>query len=323
MPTLLLVDDSATARAAVRRVVEASGLFDEILEASDGTSGLRALLNHSIDLVLCDLEMPGFDGDKLLHAWSCRPDGTNTPFILLTGHSDPDRLARLLRAGASDTIRKPFHDADLLARLEVHLRTARLQAKLRDKNTMLERLATTDALTGLHNRRYVDEWLRIEALRARRYGAALSVLMMDLDHFKRVNDTHGHPMGDSVLACVGELVRTLIRRCDVAARYGGEEFLLLLPATGLEGAAELGERLREGLARCEFVGARGEALQVTASFGAAEFGGALDSPEALVRAADDALYRAKTAGRDRVECAPAGVASGSPEGNPTATRLAG
>ena len=323
MPTLLLVDDSESARVAVRRAIEDSGLFDEIIEASDGVSGLRALLSESIDLVLCDLEMPGLDGEKLLHARSGRSEGAEIPFVLLTAESDLDRTARLLLAGASDVIHKPFHEADLLARIGVHLRTARLQSELYDKNAMLEHLSTTDPLMGLRNRRYVDELLRIEVLRARRYRSALSALMIDLDHFKRVNDTHGHPTGDSVLAGVGELVRTLIRSCDVAARYGGEELLLVLPGTGLEGAALLGERLREGLARREFVGPRGEPLQVTASFGAAALGGETDSAKALVEAADAALYRAKAGGRDRVERAPEGVAAAGGSGNPRRTRLAG
>jgi two-component system cell cycle response regulator len=208
-------------------------------------------------------------------------------------------MARLLRAGASDTIQKPFHPAELLARLETHLRLRRLQAELRDKNAMLERVSTTDAVTGLRTRRYVGELLAIEVLRATRYRTPLAVAMGDLDHFKRVNDGFGHPAGDAVLAGVGGAIRRSLRATDAAGRYGGEEFLLVLPGTDIAGAHALAERVREAIEETGFDVGAAAPYPVTLSIGVAALGDG-QSAEALVMAADEALYEAKAAGRNRV-----------------------
>ncbi len=297
--SVLVIDDSSAARLEIRTVLESSRLFGRILEASDGLAGLRMLLAEPVDAVICDLEMPGLDGEKLLRAQRSRPDGLDVPFLFLTAQRDPDRMARLLRAGASDTIQKPFHPAELLARLETHLRLRRLQAELRDKNAMLERVSTTDAVTGLRTRRYVGEVLTIEVLRAGRYRTGLSVVMCDLDHFKRVNDSFGHPAGDSVLAVVGEMIRSALRATDIAGRYGGEEFLIVLPATDMDGALTLAERVREAIESTNFDVGAAAPHPVTMSIGVAAFG-AGQSVEALVAAADAALYEAKGRGRNCV-----------------------
>jgi len=257
------------------------------------------LLAETVDAVVCDLEMPGLDGEKLLRAQRSRPDGQNVPFFFLTAQRDPDRMARLLRAGASDTIQKPFHPAELLARLETHLRVQRLQAELRDKNAMLERISTTDAVTGLRTRRYVSELLSIEVLRANRYHTPLAVAMCDLDHFKGVNDSFGHPAGDAVLAGAGEVIRRMLRATDAAGRYGGEEFLLVLPGTDLAGARVVAERVRAAIEETGFDVGVEAPHRVTVSVGIAELGDG-QSVEALVAAADEALYEAKVAGRNRV-----------------------
>ena len=299
---MLIIDDSSSARLEIRAVLESSRLFARILEAVDGLAGLRMLLAETIDAVICDLEMPGLDGEKLLRAQRSRPEGMDVPFFFLTAQRDPERMARLLRAGASDTIQKPFHPAELLARLETHLRLRRLQAELRDKNAMLERISTTDAVTGLRTRRYVGEVLSLEVLRASRYRTLLAVAMCDLDHFKRVNDAFGHPAGDSVLAGVGEVIRRTLRATDIAGRYGGEEFLLVLPGTDLDGAGMLAERVRAAIEQREFdVGAEAS-HSITMSVGVAALGEGR-SVEALVTAADDALYEAKGNGRNRVAAA--------------------
>ncbi len=224
------------------------------------------------------------------------------PFFFLTAQRNPDRMARLLRAGASDTIQKPFHPAELLARLETHLRLRRLQAELRDKNAMLERISTTDAVTGMRTRRYVGELLAIEVLRASRYHTPLAVAMCDLDHFKRVNDSFGHPAGDAVLAGASAGIQRMLRSTDAAGRYGGEEFLLVLPGTDIAGARAVAERVRAAIEETEFdVGAEAP-HPVTVSIGVAALGEG-QSVEALVAAADEALYEAKAAGRNRVVAA--------------------
>src|SRR5690606_7679055 len=143
-------------------------------------------------------------------------------FLFLTAQRDPERMARLLRSGACDIVQKPFHAAELLARLDLHLRLRRLQAELREKNATLARLSTTDPVTGLRNRRYASEFLSLEVLRAVRYRTPLAVLLLDIDHFKRVNDTYGHRAGDAVLQGVADALRATLRATDVAGRWGGE-----------------------------------------------------------------------------------------------------
>ena len=294
-----MIDDSPAARHEIRSVLESSRLFGTVFEAVDGLVGLRMLLLESVDVVVCDLEMPGLDGEKLLRAHRSRPDAADVPFFFLTAQRDPNRMARLLRAGASDTIQKPFHPAELIARLETHLRLRRLQAELRDKNAMLERVSTTDSVTGLRTRRYVGEVLAIEVLRATRYKTPLSVVMCDIDHFKRINDTYGHPAGDAVLAGACEVIRDTLRETDVGGRWGGEEFLLVLPHTELEGAATLAERVRIAIEAKEFDVAADALPPVTLSMGVAALA-EWQTVEALIAAADQALYQAKDAGRNCV-----------------------
>lgn len=301
MASILIIDDSGSERAGLRKVLEGCGQFERILEAADGLAGLRLLLASDVDIVLCDLEIPGLDGEKLLRAKTCRARDAEVPFVFLTANRNLDRHARLLREGASDTITKPFHPADLLARLQLHLKVRRLQHELLQKNAVLERLSTTDAVTGLRTRRFINEVLSVEFLRAVRYRTPLTVLMADLDHFKSVNDRFGHPAGDGVLAGVGEILGATLRASDIAGRYGGEEFLVLLPQTELEGGIATAQRFREAVEAHRFDTREGERIQVTVSVGAASHDEARHrTPAELVMAADDALYRAKKEGRNRV-----------------------
>lgn len=311
---MLVIDDSESARAEISAVLKRAGLFDRVIEASDGIDGLRAILQASFEAVVCDLEMPGLDGEKLLRAQRGRRGAEDIPFFFVTAERDPDRMARLLRAGAADTIVKPFHPAELIARVETHLRLRRLRGELQEKNAILEKLSTTDPLTGLRNRRWVADVLTLEVLRATRYGTSLSILMADLDHFKRVNDAHGHLAGDAVLVHVSQIVLKLLRGTDVAGRYGGEELIVVLPQTDLEGATSLAERIRAEVEGSPCDTGEGTRLRVTLSIGVAE----LERGQAarhLVARADTALYEAKGAGRNRVEAA-APDASGldSPQG---------
>ncbi len=301
MATLLLIDDSDAHRAEIRAAIARAALFERVLEARDGLTGLRLLLAERVDLVLCDLELPGLDGEKLLAVKSQAPGGEGTPFVFLTGSTDLARRARLLEHGASDAIGKPFHPAELVARLALHLKVRRLQSELMLKNATLERLSSIDPLTRLRTRHYAMEFLRYELLRARRYRLPLSVMMADLDHFKAVNDSHGHLTGDAVLRGVAGLLLDATRETDVAARYGGEELLVVLLHNGSEGARVMAERWRESVAKSRFEGPEGQPASVTISAGLAELGPDMDAPEALIAAADRALYRAKQNGRDRVE----------------------
>ena len=169
---------------------------------------------------------------------------------------------------------------------------------------LLERETLTDPLTGVFNRRYLDQRLTQEVISARRYGLPLSVSLLDIDHFKQVNDTYGHLVGDRVLVSVGQIVARVMRDSDVCARYGGEEFLVIMPNTPLVGATNVAERLRECVESHKFNGNREPAgtgeIRVTVSIGVASLGDTIDSEEMLVNAADKNLYRAKHAGRNQV-----------------------
>jgi len=218
--------------------------------------------------------------------------------VMLTGESDPERKASLFAAGAADYVTKPFHPRELLARVQVHLRLKLLRQELLETNRHLAELSTTDALTGLRNRRRFDEALELEIVRATRYDVPLSLAMVDLDHFKQVNDTYGHPVGDRVLAGVGNILQSIVRTSDVAARYGGEELAIILPHTSVGSALVLGERVRSAIESARFDDAD---MRVTASIGVSCLASLTEkTARALVMSADAAVYAAKDAGRNAV-----------------------
>jgi two-component system cell cycle response regulator len=299
MARILIIEDSASQRAELRALVRRSGLFDHILEADNGLRGLKLLLSEPVDLVLCDLELPGLEGEKLLRM-SKSARGRDIPFLVLTAVTDHARKAQLLRDGACDTITKPFHTVDLIARVELHLRLQRLQRELIEKNRLLEKMSTTDPLTGLRNRRFVTEILSVEFQRARRYGTGLVVVMADLDRFKRINDRYGHIAGDRVLGAVGDRLRSRLRASDVGGRYGGEEFLVILTHSNTEGGAVFAERWRTDLEETAIEVDEGKMIHATLSAGVASFLPTFESPAGLIAAADSALYRAKELGRNQV-----------------------
>jgi diguanylate cyclase (GGDEF)-like protein len=212
-----------------------------------------------------------------------------------------------LRPGTHDRFVLVLRDTTERDRMETELR--RVNEELSRMNERLQRLARTDGLTGLANRTHLMEAMTIEVLRARRHRRALGLLVLDLDHFKRVNDRFGHPTGDAVLQGTAERIASLLRESDLAARLGGEEFAVLLPETGLEGANVLAERIRIRLAEWRFSAPDGSELGVTASFGVAALSDGMEVAD-LIQAADAAMYRAKDSGRDRVESATPDPAAG-------------
>lgn len=303
MATLLVIDDSDVHRAEIRTAVADTGLFDTIHEAADGFQGLKLLLGEPVDVVLCDLELPGLDGEKLLRVKGRSPGGANIPFLFLTASTDVGRKARLLDDGACDALAKPIHRAELVARLRLHLKVKRLQDELLEKNAKLARLSTFDALTGLRTRRYLTELLAIEFLRARRYKSPLTVLMADLDEFKAVNDAHGHLGGDAILRGVAESLNGVLRATDVPGRYGGEELIVVMPQIHAHGAKVFAERWRQLLERTTFQVPGGHQVNVTVSIGIADHRDHFEGPDEIVALADEALYLAKDKGRNRVEIA--------------------
>ena len=304
--SILIIDDTKSVRQQILDTLHGTDLFSNYFEAGNGLEGLRILLNEKIDVVLCDVEMPGMDGFKFLAMVNPRKEPHHIPILLLTSHEEMATKVKALEQGASDYLTKPFSPEELLARVKIHLKVKALQDNLKESNQLLQQLAQTDPLTELHNRRHMMDTLEAEFDRSSRVGSPFALLMVDLDHFKRVNDTYGHQLGDKVLQSTAWEIRALLRQYDSAARFGGEEFALLLPETTLSGANLVAERLRQGINNIEFAGPLSK-LKISISVGVAAIPHArISTVSDLVRMADDALYAAKRNGRNRVENAPAG-----------------
>lgn len=297
---VLIIDDSTTLRQQVRAFLNDARLFDVYFEASNGIEGFKMLLSNPVDVVLCDLEMPGMDGLKFLGLLAARHELRDIPVIMLTGREEKEQKVKGLEQGASDYITKPFDAGELVARVKVQLKIKTLQDHLKEQNRKLEELSNTDPLTQLANRRFLMKALEKEFHRSQRNGNALALVMADIDHFKKINDSYGHQEGDVVLKAVAGAIAEDLREYDLAARFGGEEFALVLPETALTKAIHVAERVREKVARLALAGPlRGQ--QVTISLGVvAHPHKQVKTVDDLIRMADDALYGAKREGRNRV-----------------------
>ena len=298
---VLVIDDSPAIREQVVRTLSEVGLFEQYKEAKDGLEGFRTLIDSKADLVICDVDMPRMDGFKFLQLVESRPELQGVPIIMLTGMMDFNSKIKGLEQGASDYLTKPFDSGELVARVKVQLKIKSLQDELKQANELLKRLTNIDHLTNLFNRRYLSEVLDGEFFRARRNNEYLSLIIIDIDYFKKVNDTYGHQNGDVVLGAVAMLAQRQLRAYDSAARYGGEEFVLVIPGTTLAGGVMVAERLRQAVLEHTFPPPL-EDLTVTISAGVATYPSPnVDSVDSLFRQADEALYRAKQNGRNRVE----------------------
>lgn len=295
---VLVAEDSATARATVRIYLDSHGY--SVIEAADGLAALRAARREHPDVILLDVEMPVMDGHSVLAALRADESLCDTPVVFLTGRTDPEEVVAGLSAGAHDYLRKPFDMAELVARVSAAARVKRLQDELRRRNEELDLVSRVDALTGLWNRRHVDEHLRTMCSAARRHGFPVNVLLFDLDHFKSINDQYGHTAGDGALRAAAASFLEHMRSEDVLGRWGGEEFLAVLPYVEVEGAAAVAERARAALEARDVHLGEGVVLTLTTSVGVdGAIGDALDA-DALVRVADRSLYEAKATGRNRV-----------------------
>ena len=289
---VLVIDDSEPIRKLVVTRLKREGL--EIVGEADGQRGLARAIASPPDLILLDIDLPDVDGFEVCRQLKEHPATRDVPIIFLTGTTSTDAKVRGLDMGAVDYVTKPFDQVELRARVSAALRTKRLQ-------DILEQQSFVDGLTGLWNRSYLDRRLESELNVAHRYGRPLGLVLVDIDHFKTVNDRFGHLFGDVALQGVAESLRAQARRSDIVARYGGEEFAVLLPDSSMSAAILCSERLRASIESrsCE---AHGEPVTVTASLGVActqDLDGELRG-EDLIRAADVALYAAKDAGRNCV-----------------------
>jgi diguanylate cyclase (GGDEF)-like protein len=304
---VLVVEDSVTQAEWLAEVLAREGY--EAVIARDGAEAVRKVRDDSIALVLLDMMLPDMDGLEVLRVVKESSGARFVPVIVLSARSDVASRVTGLRTGADDYLPKPFAEEEALARVAAMLRIKSLQDELREAKSQLLALSMTDGLTGVYNRRFFDERLDEELQRSLRYEERFSLLILDIDHFKALNDRHGHLVGDQVLRETAQLVRASVRAADVCARYGGEEFAVILPKTDLPSARMLAERILEAVRRNTFrIEPAGDlrssaGVRVTASIGIASYPSAdLAGAGALVGAADEALYRAKDAGRNTVRC---------------------
>jgi diguanylate cyclase (GGDEF)-like protein len=327
---ILVVEDSRMMRAMLGTLLANVGYHD-VLMAENGGSAFRLLgleedhPGEAVDLILMDFVLPDLDGIAAIRAIKARDELRNVPILMVTAMKEADTLREAFEAGASDYITKPLNEIELLARVgsamrlkaEIDQREARERELLEAKNQLerfnrqLEQLSLTDGLTGVANRRHFDQALHAEWTRAARSGSSLALALIDIDHFKRYNDTYGHQEGDRCLQRVSAaLERGAFRPGDLVARYGGEEFAVIRANTGLTGARTVSERICEEIAALAIPHAASSAVPIVSlSVGVAAFLPDGDnSPEALIAAADRALYQAKERGRNRVEVAERGAA---------------
>ncbi len=302
---LLLVEDSQTQGAHIRATLQRQGY--EVLWAQSGIEGLKLARAEKPDLIVLDVVMQDMDGLAVCRWLKMSAESRDIPIIMLTVRGELQERVEGLNIGADDYLLKPFADEELDARIFSALRVKAAELELKKRNNELqsmlhhvEALAITDPLTGLFNRRRFDDVLKREFALTKRYATPLSCLMVDVDHFKRVNDAYGHDAGDRILCGVAGRLSSRLREVDTAARFGGEGLLVLLPQTPKQGAMIVAERIAAVIRREPFDFSDGSA-NVTVSVGVAEGRDVTgNAPESLVKAADTALYLAKSRGRDQV-----------------------
>ena len=287
---ILLVDDDPTLRRLLAQQLRLAGYI--VREANDGREAYEAILADCPDMLVTDWNMPGMDGQELCEKLRQAQLPHYLYILMLTAKSDSDDLISGIESGADDFLGKPVRPGELVARLHAGARMVNLEKSLRQ-------MSECDPLTGVLNRRTFQVQMSREWGRASRHLGALSCALLDIDYFKKINDDHGHAVGDAALVAVANLLVSQCRPTDYLCRYGGEEFLVLLTQTDEEGAANWAERVRKSIAE-QTIAANGKSLRLTISFGVAEKLADTVNPERLIDLADQALLVAKQSGRNRV-----------------------
>jgi two-component system cell cycle response regulator len=301
---LLVIEDNTI--DAVNMIESLAVDNDQVSRVGSGRAGFEAATREDPDLVICSLNLENDDALRLLSQFRAHEATRHLPILMVGEEDQTDKLAKALDLGANDYLMKPVDRNELLARVRTQIRRRRYQELLRENYEQSLSLALTDSLTGLYNRRYLLSHLKRLMQDTAHRQKPLSVLMLDVDHFKQVNDTFGHAVGDLALQHLTEVMRSNVRNVDTVARLGGEEFVIVMPDTHESFAVRIADRLRQRIADTPMALPDGRALSVTVSIGCAM----RDSPDddsldALMQRADAALYRAKGAGRNRVEQASA------------------
>jgi len=299
---ILIAEDDPVTRTLIKKCLGKEGL--DVVCVENGFLALEQFRDRFYPIVLSDWMMPKIDGLQLCRELRNIKSQGYVFFILLTSKSDINDIVAGLEAGADDYLTKPFHPAELIARISTGMRILELEHSLKSANEEIRILSITDPLTGCYNRTYMVEQLNNEIKRTRRYRHCLSLVMVDIDHFKHVNDQYGHLTGDLVLKKLAAILKDTIRQdIDWVLRYGGEEFILVLPETDGQGAEALAERLRDHIATQSF-DLNHHQFSITASFGIAcitpETPPDQCTMETIINRADGMLYRSKRNGRNRV-----------------------
>lgn len=297
--SILIVDDMEDNLEILSDLLRFDGYVVE--SARGGDSALKQVQESRPDLILLDILMPGMDGYEVCTQLKADENTRDIPVIFVSSMTDIDSKLKGFKVGAVDYINKPFQHAEILVRVNTHITLVRMRKHLEEQNAELERLANTDYLTNLYNRRRFFYTAEEEFNKVLQSGKTISVTLIDLDYFKKVNDSYGHLVGDRVLIHVAQLIRTHCRVSDVAARYGGEEFIILHPSTDRKNAFVVAERVREVVEVTPFVYEKNE-IGVTISAGVVDtqVGRDFTRIDDVLGLADIALYRAKDAGRNQV-----------------------
>ena len=298
-PLILVVDDNPDNLEIISTRLRFRGY--DVATADRGDSAIQQVHESTPDLILLDIMMPDMDGYEVARRIRQEESLPYIPIIVVTARDSTEDKVTGLDAGADDYLTKPINFPELEARVRSMLRIKRLQDQLEEKNRELEQLSISDGLTGLYNHRHMHELLQDEFERSGRTGDPLSVVMLDIDHFKKVNDTYGHQAGDGVLQELSDILRETAREIDKLGRYGGEEFMVILPGSDRDAGITFAERVREHVQNQKFDIHADHPLDMTVSAGVATYpADPADGPRRLVHFADRALYSAKNSGRNRV-----------------------
>ncbi|MEI8255853.1 MAG: diguanylate cyclase [Deltaproteobacteria bacterium] len=299
-PLILVAEDERITREGLAGLLRAAGFRVEAV--NDGQDAIDRVGKGGVSLVLLDVNMPRLSGLETCRILKAMEPAGFLPVVLCTVHADMDSRIKGMQLGADDYVCKPFDERELLARVNAMLRIKAQWDAVHEARARLETLATHDELTGLKNYRYLNTRLVEEWKRAERFHEPLAALMFDLDHFKELNDTHGHAFGDAALRALAERLRHGVRDIDVVARYGGDEFLVLLPNTHLAGALTVAERLWRDVTTTIVESDDGDSQEMLrCSIGVAVYPSpGVRNKDTMLKAVDEALYAAKREGRNRI-----------------------
>jgi len=295
---VLLVEDRET---SAERIVEYLSRHHAVETEDRPEQALFRIADGGFDVVVISLDLDGFDALRLCSQMRSLERTRTVPIVLLTHPEAKGRVMRGLDIGVNDYIQRPVDRNELLARIRTQVKRKRYSDRLRDNVELSVTMALTDPLTGLHNRRYLEAHLEMLVSRTEIRGQALSAMILDIDHFKAINDTYGHKVGDRVLTEFADRVRKSIRGIDLACRFGGEEFVVIMPETPESLAIRVGERIRRAIAEAPFrIDDLSGEIEITVSIGVAAYTPTDNTPDNILRRADQALYAAKREGRNRV-----------------------